>query len=427
MLFTKISLLDENYEIQNDMYVGVKGDTISYIGKKKPEEDFDEEINGKNRLLMPGFYNAHAHSPMALMRGYGENLVLQDWLETKIFPFEDKLDSNAVYWGTMLCMAESLKYGIVSSSDMYYFIPDMVKAVYDSGMKANISRSIANPMGIPYDELPSIAEARESLKYHGYADGRVLIDTSLHAEYTNNIETATRLAEFTKEAGAIMHVHCSETKFEHDECIKRHGKTPAQFLNDCGLFDGPALAAHCVWCEPDDLEIFAEKGVSVATNPMSNLKLASGIANVPAMMSRKINVAVGTDSVASNNSLNFFEEMKAAAALAKVRVKDPTVVTPKEVLMMATLNGAKAQGRTDCGTLAAGKKADMIMLRTDVPNMHPVHNMVNNLVYAGDSGDIVMTIVDGKILYNNGEYTTIDIEKTIFEAETATEKILKML
>lgn len=427
MLFTKISLLDENYEIQNDMYVGVKGDTISYIGKKKPEEDFGEEINGKNRLLMPGFYNAHAHSPMALMRGYGENLVLQDWLETKIFPFEDKLDSNAVYWGTMLCMAESLKYGIVSSSDMYYFIPDMVKAVYDSGMKANISRSIANPMGIPYDELPSIAEARESLKYHGYADGRVLIDTSLHAEYTNNIETATRLAEFTKEAGAIMHVHCSETKFEHDECIKRHGKTPAQFLNDCGLFDGPALAAHCVWCEPDDLEIFAEKGVSVATNPMSNLKLASGIANVPAMMSRKINVAVGTDSVASNNSLNFFEEMKAAAALAKVRVKDPTVVTPKEVLMMATLNGAKAQGRTDCGTLAAGKKADMIMLRTDVPNMHPVHNMVNNLVYAGDSGDIVMTIVDGKILYNNGEYTTIDIEKTIFEAETATEKILKML
>ena len=427
MLFTKISLLDENYEIQNDMYVGVKGDTISYIGKKKPEEDFGEEINGKNRLLMPGFYNAHAHSPMALMRGYGENLVLQDWLETKIFPFEDKLDSNAVYWGTMLCMAESLKYGIVSSSDMYYFIPDMVKAVYDSGMKANISRSIANPMGIPYDELPSIAEARESLKYHGYADGRVLIDTSLHAEYTNNIDTATRLAEFTKEAGAIMHVHCSETKFEHDECIKRHGKTPAQFLNDCGLFDGPALAAHCVWCEPDDLEIFAEKGVSVATNPMSNLKLASGIANVPAMMSRKINVAVGTDSVASNNSLNFFEEMKAAAALAKVRVKDPTVVTPKEVLMMATLNGAKAQGRTDCGTLAAGKKADMIMLRTDVPNMHPVHNMVNNLVYAGDSGDIVMTIVDGKILYNNGEYTTIDIEKTIFEAETATEKILKML
>ncbi|MDD7718709.1 MAG: amidohydrolase [Eubacteriaceae bacterium] len=427
MLFTKISLLDENYEIQNDMYVGVKGDTISYIGKKKPEEDFGEEINGKNRLLMPGFYNAHAHSPMALMRGYGENLVLQDWLETKIFPFEDKLDSNAVYWGTMLCMAESIKYGIVSSSDMYYFIPDMVKAVYDSGMKANISRSIANPMGIPYDELPSIAEARESLKYHGYADGRVLIDTSLHAEYTNNIETATRLAEFTKEAGAIMHVHCSETKFEHDECIKRHGKTPAQFLNDCGLFDGPALAAHCVWCEPDDLEIFAEKGVSVATNPMSNLKLASGIANVPAMMSRKINVAVGTDSVASNNSLNFFEEMKAAAALAKVRVKDPTVVTPKEVLMMATLNGAKAQGRTDCGTLAAGKKADMIMLRTDVPNMHPVHNMVNNLVYAGDSGDIVMTIVDGKILYNNGEYTTIDIEKTIFEAETATEKILKML
>ena len=138
MLFNEIALLNENYEVVNDMYVGVKGDTISYIGKEKPKGDFGEEIDGKNRLLMPGFYNAHTHSPMALMRGYGENLALQDWLGTRIFPFEDKLDGNAVYWGTMLCMAESVKYGIVSLSDMYYFIPDMVKAVADSGMKANI-------------------------------------------------------------------------------------------------------------------------------------------------------------------------------------------------------------------------------------------------------------------------------------------------
>ena len=427
MLFNEIALLNENYEVVNDMYVGVKGDTISYIGKEKPKGDFGEEIDGKNRLLMPGFYNAHAHSPMALMRGYGENLALQDWLGTKIFPFEDKLDGNAVYWGTMLCMAESVKYGIVSSSDMYYFIPDMVKAVADSGMKANISRSIANPMGIPYDELPSIGEAKESLQFHGMENGRILIDTSLHAEYTNNVETATRLAELTKEAGAIMHVHCSETEFEHKECIKRHGKTPAQFLNDCGLFDGPALAAHCVWCEPKDLEIFVEKGVSVATNPMSNLKLASGICNVPAMLKKNINVAIGTDSVASNNSLNFFEEMKTMAGLAKVKTSDPTVVTPQEALMMATVNGAKAQGRANCGTLEVGNKADMIVLRTDVPNMHPVHNMANNLVYAGDSGDIAMTIVDGRILYRNGEYTTIDIEKTIYETEAATAGILKQL
>ncbi|MDD6043167.1 MAG: amidohydrolase [Eubacteriaceae bacterium] len=427
MLFNKITLLNENFEIERDMYVGVKDDRIAYIGKEKPEGDFGEEYDGKNRLLMPGFYNAHAHSPMSLMRGYGENLVLQDWLTTKIFPFEDQLDSNAVYWGTLLCMAESLKYGIVSSSDMYYFIPDMVNAVMDSGAKSNISRSIANPMGIPYDELPSIEEAKESLRYHGYGNGRILIDTSLHAEYTNNVETATRLAEFTKEAGAIMHVHCSETKLEHDECKSRHGKTPAQFYNDCGLFDGPALAAHCVWCEEEDLIIFREKGVSVATNPMSNLKLASGICDVTEMQKMGINVALGTDSVSSNNNLNFFEEMKVMATLAKVKKMDPTVITPKEALMMATLNGAKAQGRADCGCIALGNKADMIVLRTDTPNMHPVHNMLNNLVYSASSGDISMTIVDGKVLYKDGEYTTIDIEKTIFEAEVATEKILKKL
>ena len=163
MLFKEITILNENFEIEENMYVGVKEDIVEYIGKEKPAKDFGQEYDGKNRILMPGFYNAHAHSPMALMRGYGENLVLQDWLNTRIFPFEDKLNSNAVYWGTMLCMAESIRFGIVSSSDMYYFIPDMVQAVTDSGAKSNISRSVANPMGVPFVKLPSINEALDSI------------------------------------------------------------------------------------------------------------------------------------------------------------------------------------------------------------------------------------------------------------------------
>ena len=429
MLFKEITILNENFEIEENMYVGVADDRIEYVGKTRPEKDFGEEYEGKGRLLMPGFYNGHAHSPMGLMRGYGENMVLQDWLEKRIFPFEDRLDSNAVYWGTLLCMAESMRFGIVSSSDMYYFIPDMVQAVMDSGMKTNISRSVVNPMGVPFEELPSIEETRQAIRdFHGMGNGRVLVDTSIHAEYTTNEEPCRKLAALTQEEGLIMHVHVSETKFEHEECKKRrNGRTPAQYLNDCGLFDGPALAAHCVWCEGEDFDILRDKGVSVASNPMSNLKLASGMCDTPKMMEMGINLAIGTDSVASNNSLNFFEEMKALAVTAKVKANDPTVITPKEALMAATKNGALAQGRTDCGVLKEGNKADLIVLRTDVPNMHPVHNMANNLVYAASGSDVVMTMVDGEVVYKDGDFLTLDMERTIFEAEAATTKILQML
>jgi len=429
MLFKEITILNENFEIEENMYVGVADDRIEYVGKTRPEKDFGEEYEGKGRLLMPGFYNGHAHSPMGLMRGYGENMVLQDWLEKRIFPFEDRLDSNAVYWGTLLCMAESMRFGIVSSSDMYYFIPDMVQAVMDSGMKTNVSRAIVNPMGAPISELENIKEARTAIReFNGMGNGRIIVDASVHGEYTSNEETCRYMAEFAKEEGVIMHVHASETKFEHEECKKRrNGRTPVQYFNDCGLFDGPALAAHCVWCEGEDFDILRDMGVSVASNPMSNLKLASGMCDTPKMLKKGINLAIGTDSVASNNSLNFFEEMKALAVTAKVKANDPTVITPKEALMAATRNGALAQGRTDCGVLKEGNKADLIVLRTDVPNMHPVHNMANNLVYAASGSDIVMTMVDGKVIYKDGDFLTLDMEKTIFEAEAATAKILQML
>ena len=429
MLFKEITILNQNFDIEHDMYVGTKNDQIVYVGKDEPKEDFGEIYSGKNRLLMPGFYNAHAHSPMALMRGYGENLALMDWLNTRIFPFEDRLNSGAVYWGTLLCMAESLRYGIVSSSDMYYFIPDMAKAVADSGAKANISRAVANPMGMDIAKLPSMAEARDAIsQFNGAENGRIIIDASIHAEYTSNEETVKAVADLAKETGVRMHVHLSETKSEHEQCKERRGgMSPAQYFNHLGIFDVPTIAAHCVWCEGEDFDILKEKGVTVASNPVSNLKLASGICNVTEMLKREIPVALGTDSVASNNNLNFFEEMKTFAILAKVREENPTVVTPQQALEAATINGALAQGRCDCGAIKEGNKADLLVLRTDTANMHPVHNMLNNIVYSASDGDIVMTMADGKVLYKDGEYTTIDIEKTIFETEAATAAILKQL
>ncbi len=429
MLFSKIAVLDEHFDVREDLYVGVQGRTIDYIGKEKPEKDYGEVYDGADRLLMPGFVNAHAHSPMALMRGYGENMTLQHWLNDRIFPFEAKLTSEAVYWGTLLCMAESIRFGIVSTSDMYYFVEDMARAVADSGAKNNISRSITNFDGTPFDKLASADELKKAVRdLNGAADGRIRMEASLHAEYTSDEATARDLAAWTKEAGVRMHVHVSETRAEHEECKARHqGKTPVEYLADCGIFDVPAIAAHCVWIEGNDYAILREKGVTVATNPTSNLKLASGICDSARILKEGIPLAIGTDSVASNNSLNFLEEVKLLAMLAKTRAQDPTVMSPREALYAATRAGALAQGRTDCGLVKKGMRADLIVLPTDPVNMHPVHDQVNNIVYSASGSDVCLTMVDGRVLYKDGEYATIDVNETVRKTEEAARKILAQL
>ncbi len=429
MLFKNITMLNENLDVEKERYVLVKGDRIAYIGDKPPAEPCGREYDGRGKLLMSGFFNAHAHSPMTLMRGYGENLALQDWLTKKIFPFEDKLDSNAVYWGTMLAMAESLKFGIVSTSDMYYFCEDMAEAVAECGAKSNISRSVTNITGEDPQTLTSMKENTDFYnKYHNTADGRIRVDMSLHGEYTSDARTARVLADCARDAGdVIMHVHLSETKLEHEECKQRHGMTPAAYMEKMGLFDVPALAAHCVYAEDDDMDIFRAKGVTVATNPVSNMKLASGVCNASKVIDKGVNLAIGTDSVASNNSLNFIEEMKTLAISSKVYYADPTLITPKDALRAATSGGAKAQGRTDSGILKVGNKADLIVLDISGPNMHPVHSLINNIVYSCSGGEVIMTMVDGNVLYENGIYSLIDIEKTVYEVEKATQRILERL
>ena len=407
----------------------MRGKTIEYIGTEEPKEDYGRIYDGRGKLLMPGFYNCHGHSTMTLMRGYGENMVLQDWLNKLIFPFEDRLTSKAVYWGTLLGMAESIRFGIVSTSDMYYFIDDMVEAVAQSGAKNNISRAIANFQDENLWQLPSMQEMKRTFReYNNSQDGKIKIDVSIHAEYTSTELAARTVSEFGKEVGAIMHVHASETKLEHEECKKRRGGlTPIEYFNRCGAFDIPAIAAHCVWIEDGDYDILREKNVTVAVNPISNLKLASGICNVPKLLQNGINVGIGTDSVASNNSLNFFEEMKIFGIASKAMLSDPQVVTPVETLRAATIGGALAQGRTDCGCIKQGNMADLIVVDLSKPNMHPIHNIINNLVYSACGSDVLLTMVDGKVLYENGQYTSIDIEKTIFEAERATKDILAQL
>ncbi|MDD5822936.1 MAG: amidohydrolase [Firmicutes bacterium] len=432
MLFERIGMIDENFGYRSDMYVGTVGDKIIYISSEAPSEQeaplYGDKYDGKGKVLLPGFVNAHGHSPMSLMRGYGENLPLDRWLNELIFPFEDKLYKKAVYWGTLLTMAESIRYGIVSTSDMYYFIDDMLRAITTSGSKVNISRSVVCPVGKPEDCIGFKEMQDTIIMYHGFDEGRVLVDASIHAEYTNNDDAVAAIIAETKKHDIRMHVHVSETASEVEGCKERHnGMTPVEYFDSMGMFDQPTLAAHCVWLTENDMDILAAKNVHVASNPISNLKLTSGICNVPELYKRGINVALGTDSSTSNNSLDFFEEMKAFALLGKIKSGDPAAMKPEQVLYSATRAGALAQGREDCGIIKVGCKADLIVVDTEVPNMQPVHNMINNLVYSACGKDVVLTMCDGRVLYKDGEYLTIDVEKTYAEVEIARKKILSQL
>ncbi|MGP1569762.1 MAG: amidohydrolase [Eubacteriales bacterium] len=428
MLFSNIAILDENLEFKPNMYVAIEGEKIKSIDSVRPEGDFERVYDGSGKLLMSGFYNAHTHSPMTLLRGYGENMQLQDWLEKRIFPFEDKLTSEAVYAGTMLAMAESIRFGIVSSTDMYYFCEDIARTVIKTGAKMNIGRGITNFGESGLYELESFAETKKLIEtLHNKENERIKIDLSIHGEYTSNERTVREMGEYVKETGLNMHIHVSETAKEHEECIARRGKTPIEYFADCGVLDTHATAAHCVFVTENDREIMKDKGVSVACNPVSNLKLASGVCNVPELIDKGINVAIGTDGVASNNSLNFLEEIKYFALLSKEKFSNPTLITPVQAIYAATRAGAISQGRMDCGLVKEGFRADLIVIDTKKPNYHPVHDMLTNLVYSSAGSDIELTMVDGKVLYENGDYKNLDISEVIEDADRAVKEILKKL
>ena len=281
-----------------------------------------------------------------------------------------------------------------------------------------------------FEAMNSVRETRAALRdLDGAYDGRIKIDFSLHAEYTSTEPLVRRLVdEIRRQNGQRVQVHVSETKLEHEECKARHGgRTPAQYLRDCGLFDVPTTAAHCVWSEPEDLEIFREKGVTIAHCPKSNLKLASGVLDVPRAWAHGVKVGMATDGVASNNNLNMLEEIRVFALTQRVRADDPTVITPAEALHAATRVGALSQGRADCGEIREGFKADLVLFNLDTPWCTPEHNMLNNLLWAACGTDIVMTVSDGRVVYRDGKWPTIDVEKAKAEAERVKNRILSQM
>jgi len=429
MLFSDIAYVDENFEVVEHGYVGVSGDQITYTGTTAPAEDYGEIYNGVGKLLIPAFFNAHSHLPMALMRGYGENLTLMDWLQGRIFPFEAQMTADDIYWGCQLGIAEMLRYGIGGTSEMYIQQDPLGRAFLESGVKANFCQSVVWMEPSSYYDLPVYQDTLDTIaKYHGAGNGRLRTEFCLHAEYTNTETVAREIAEAAAANNSSIHVHVSETKDEVDMCRQHHQKrSPVRFLHDCGLFDVPTTAAHCVWVDDDDIEILREDGVTVGTCPKSNAKLASGIAPITKLLRAGVNVAIGTDSVASNNNLNMLEEMRFFSLFQKAKELDPTVITPKETLYAATRAGALAQQRPDCGLIKEGFKADLTVIDMSQPQLQPNYSYLNNLVYSASGSDVVLTMVDGAVLYRDGLYTSLDIERIVYEAERCRQRILGSL
>ena len=379
--------------------IHVKDTKISYVGKEisNCEEKFDREIDCKGNLLMPGFKNAHTHSGMTAMRSYADGLPLQEWLETKIFPMEANMTGDDVALLSKLAIMEYLTSGITAAMDMYLTPYTIADAFTECGMRI-VQVSGINKFG------PSIEEFEDRfLKING----KNPLSTQLmgfHAEYTCDRELLEKLSELAHKYKQPMYTHNSETESEVNGCIERYGVTPTVFLDSLGLFDFGGGGYHCVHLTDEDIEIFKKRTMSIISNPGSNTKLASGVAPIEKFLSSGLNVALGTDGPSSNNCLDMFREMFLVTGLAKLREKNASAVDGLEVLKMATKNGAKAMCLDDCDTLSVGKEADMIMIDLYQPNMQPFNDIARNIVYSGSKTNVKMTMVAGKILYEDGKY-----------------------
>ena len=376
--------MDPANPVIKDAFVSVDGAKIASVGTERPAGEFERVIDGAGKVLMPGFVNAHTHVPMALLRGYGGGHDLQHWLNDWIFPAEAKLDERCVAAGAALGLAEMIASGTTCIADMYMHTGVIAKTVLEAGISANLSCGVLY-FGDPADFSPATCndcahQIALTEEWHKAGDGQILVDASIHAEYTSCAPVWQWVADYARQHKLGMHVHVSETKKEHEECKARYnGLTPIQILDRYGVWENGGHAAHCVWVSDGDMELMAKKNITAVHNPASNLKLASGVARAPVLMKAGVNVALGTDGVASNNNHSMFEEIKLAAILHKGVTGDPMAVSAFEALAMATVNGAKALGR-DAGVIAPGKIADLILIDFNHPNLYPCHDVMENLV-----------------------------------------------
>ena len=393
--------------------VWVDGGRIVYVGPARADAPrFDRAIDLRGDLLLPGFKNAHTHTAMTFLRSKADDMPLDAWLSEQVWPNEAKLTDEAVYTFTKLGIMEYVSSGITACFDMYVHNDAFTAACIDAGFRAVLCSGFND-----FDKDITQVE-RDYVKYNALHE-LISMTMGIHAEYTTCRERMEYMASLVKKYRSPCFAHLSETKSEVDGCIERYGTTPPQVLDSLGLFDCGGGGYHCCYMSEEDIALFARKQLWAVTNPASNLKLASGIAPIVKLQRAGVPLAIGTDGAASNNALDMFREMYLVTALQKVTEKDASVCAADSVLAMACVGGARAMGLTDCDDIAEGKRADLIVIDLQRPNMQPLHNLTKNLVYAGSKENVRLTMVNGKILYENGVFFVGDEPQKIYAAANA--------
>lgn len=399
-----------------------KIDRMSIIDQVK---EYDYLLDAAGKIVLPGYINTHTHAAMTLMRGYADDMPLDKWLQNKIWPFEAEINAEDIYWGTALALIEMIKSGTTTFSDMYFAMDRVGEIVSESGIRAVLAAGLIEAN----DGQQGLKEALDfALDHNGIAEGRIKTMLAPHAPYTCGRNYLEQIKELARENNLPVHIHLSESRKEVNDFLEKYQSSPVKYLDDFDFFDNHILAAHCVHLEPGDLEILKERRVQVAHNPMSNAKLANGIAPIKLYLDNEINVSLGTDGVSSNNSLDMLKEAKMASYLQKIKYSDPTALVAAEILEILTINGAKALALNKVGLIKEGYQADLQLI--DVENssfFYPHHNNLSNLFYAADSSGVDTVIAAGQILMENKELKTLDQEKIYYEAEKRAQKIADKL
>ncbi|QMV44417.1 amidohydrolase [Cohnella cholangitidis] len=403
-------------------WMAIEGHLIAGLGKgEAPDREVQsatEIMDGNGLLFMPGLVNTHGHAAMSLLRGLADDMVLQDWLQNHMWPTEAKFTGDDVYWGSALAAAEMIKSGTTTFVDMYDHMHRVAEVVEQSGQRASLTRGV---IGLcPEDvQKAKLADAVQFAKdWHGAADGRINVMISPHAPYTCPPDYILKFVEAAHELDLPMHTHMSETLAEVEQNVRDYGYRPVEHLDRLGMFSRPTLVAHAVHLTDEEIALLAERNVAVSHNPVSNLKLASGVARVPELLKAGVTVSLGTDGAASNNNLDLFQEISMAALLHKGVSGDPTVIPAAEALRMGTVYGAQSIGLGGVtGQLKAGMKADFIALSIAKPHFVPQTDYISHLVYASRGSDVAHVWVDGKQLLKDGQLLTLDEEKILAEAE----------
>lgn len=412
--------MDKQKRILKNTSVGISDGKITEI-REGITEEADFVIDARNKIVMPGLINTHTHLPMTLFRGVADDLPLEKWLNEEIWPIEGQLEAKHVYAGSLLGCLEMIQSGTTCFNDMYFFMDEVARSIEESGIRGCVSHAMFD-----FGDTSKIAEmlgrGEETVKK--YREGRIRAFIGPHAPYTCSEELLLGAKELADKHRTRIHIHIAETKKEVNDSKEQKGSPPFEYLDKIGFLGENVLSVHSVWASKKERGILKKRGVKVVHNPISNMKIANGVAPVPEYIKKGICVSLGTDGAASNNNLDMFEEMKVCTLLHKINSMDPSTVPAYNVLEFATINGAKALGmENEIGSIEVGKVADIILVNLNRANLTPLTNPVSHIVYAAKGADVDTVIVDGKVLMQNQQLRTLDLEDVLKFANEEAKKL----